>query len=186
MNDTRQAIMNHAENLVRTKGANGFSYADLAQKLDIRKASIHYHFATKNELLENLIQRYYERHMQSLSDIDGLAHPQAKLAAFVDIYKQGVKTDALCLCGMLTLDSGALTGNMREQLDLFFQDTAAWLTTVCDEGQSEAQWQLNADAALEAKAFLALVQGAQLISRHASKPVAMFEEIVNQKLVSYS
>lgn len=178
--------MNHAEDLVRTKGANGFSYADLAKKLDIRKASIHYHFATKNELLQNLIQRYYDRHMQALSNIAGLAYPHEKLEAFVDVYRQGVKTNALCLCGMLTLDSDALTGKMREQLDVFFQDTAAWLTTVYQEGEVKARWQFSADPESEAKAFLALVQGAQLISRHASMPVEMFDEIVNQKVESYS
>lgn len=186
MSDTKQAIMNHAELLVRTKGANGFSYADLAAKLDIRKASIHYHFSTKSDLLQNLIQRYYDQHMHTLDDFAQLGHPREKLVAFVDVYKQGVESNALCLCGMLTLDNGALTEQMRKKLALFFQDTEGWLTSVFREGQSEAGWQLNAEPEIEAKAFLALVQGAQLISRNASKSTEMFENTVNQKLDSYS
>lgn len=178
--------MNHAEILVRTKGANGFSYADLATKLNIRKASIHYHFSTKNDLLQNLIERYYDQHMHTLDDLAQLSHPLDKLKAFVDVYKQGLKIDALCLCGMLTLDNGALTEQMREKLDLFFQDTEMWLTTLFQEGQSQAQWKLGANPEYEAKAFLALVQGAQLISRNAQKPIEMFENTVNQKLDSYS
>lgn len=185
MSDTRQAIMNHGEYLVRTKGANGFSYADLANKLGIRKASIHYYFPSKNDLLDSLLESYHERHMHALEEFAQLVSAREKLLAFVNIYRQGLLIGALCLCGMFTLDSSSLTLQMRKKLDSFFQDTEIWLANVFREGHSQNQWQLVDTPELEAKAFLALVQGAQIISRNASKEVEKFDTIVQQQLDRY-
>jgi TetR/AcrR family transcriptional repressor of nem operon len=44
-----------AEQLVQTRGFNGFSYADIAAEIGISKASLHYHFPTKAMLGERLI-----------------------------------------------------------------------------------------------------------------------------------
>ncbi|MEM7125094.1 MAG: TetR/AcrR family transcriptional regulator [Chloroflexota bacterium] len=185
MSNTRQNIMHHAEQLVRTKGANGFSYADLATRLNIRKASIHYHFPSKNDLLHNLIQNYRVRFMRELGELAKLSAPQEKLVGFVDLYRQGLNTDTLCLCGMLTLDSGALTESMQQDLDTFFQSLEAWLAQVFEEGLKEEGWVLSASPESEANALLALVQGAQLIARNAEEEVEKFNRIVEPQIERY-
>ena len=55
------AILDVAERLVQTRGFNGFSYADVASELAVTKASLHYHFPSKAELGEALIDRYATR-----------------------------------------------------------------------------------------------------------------------------
>jgi len=52
------AILDVAEQLAQTRGYNGFSYADIALKLGVTKASLHYHFSSKAELGRALIERY--------------------------------------------------------------------------------------------------------------------------------
>ena len=42
--ETKDKIRNLAEELIRTKGYNAFSYADLSAPLQIKNAAIHYHF----------------------------------------------------------------------------------------------------------------------------------------------
>ena len=44
--DTRISLLDSAERAVRQRGFDGFSYADLSKEIGIRKASIHYHFAS--------------------------------------------------------------------------------------------------------------------------------------------
>jgi TetR/AcrR family transcriptional repressor of nem operon len=56
--DTPQRILDVAEQLVQTRGFNGFSYADIAAAVGLTKATLHYHFATKAELGRRLIERY--------------------------------------------------------------------------------------------------------------------------------
>ncbi|MEM7029442.1 MAG: TetR/AcrR family transcriptional regulator [Chloroflexota bacterium] len=182
---TRQEIMNHAEYLVRTKGANGFSYADLATKLGIRKASIHYHFSSKNILLQSLIQNYHEQMMTMLNELTQSDNVLDQLNGFVDIYKQGLIDDTLCLCGMLTLDRQALPPAMQAMLTDFFQDIEQWLTKLFQDGQQQGQWSWMNQPELEAKAFLSLVQGAQIISRSASEGEGEFDKIVQNQLIRY-
>ena len=50
--DTPRASSTVAERLVQVRGFNGFSYADVADELDITKAALHYHFPGKAELGE--------------------------------------------------------------------------------------------------------------------------------------
>ena len=55
--DTRTALLESAERTARQRGYDGFSYADLADDVGIRKASIHHHFPTKATLALALIER---------------------------------------------------------------------------------------------------------------------------------
>ena len=44
---THDSLIELTDTLIQQNGYQGFSYADLAKTLGIRKASIHYHFQTK-------------------------------------------------------------------------------------------------------------------------------------------
>ena len=55
--DTQDLLLTEAERLVRTRGFDAMSFADLAVAADIRKASVHYHFPTKADLAAKLIAR---------------------------------------------------------------------------------------------------------------------------------
>lgn len=47
---TYDRLLECADTCIQENGFEGFSYADLAKTLGIRKASIHHHFPTKNDL----------------------------------------------------------------------------------------------------------------------------------------
>ena len=183
MSNTRDDILSHAEHLARSRGANGFSYADLASELGIKKASVHYHFSTKADLLHGLIETYRDRFKVALAAF-GQEPPRAKLAGLVDLYARGLREGELCLCGMLTLDITSLPEPARESLNGFFRDTEAWLTQAFKEGK-EIGWQLEGKPEQEAKAFLALVQGAQLTTRAAEEGTKLFRAVVNSQIDRY-
>ena len=69
--NTSERILDVAERLVQTRGFNAFSYADIADALDITKASLHYHFSSKAELGKRLIERYEKNFLKALGQIDG-------------------------------------------------------------------------------------------------------------------
>lgn len=50
VNSTREIIVDLALKLIQKKGYSSFSYDDIAKKLNITKAAIHYHFANKEDL----------------------------------------------------------------------------------------------------------------------------------------
>ena len=59
--ETAEQILDLAETLIQTRGYSAFSYQDISDALGIRKASIHYHFASKTDLGIAVVDRYVER-----------------------------------------------------------------------------------------------------------------------------
>src|SRR5271165_3942584 len=126
---TAQRILDVAEQLVQSRGYNGFSYADIAGELGITKASLHYHFASKAELGEALIERYTARFTQALEGIDSTSPGAgAKLEAYVGLYTDVLRGDRMCLCGMLAAEYETLPQPMRGSVIRFFDGNVAWLT----------------------------------------------------------
>ncbi len=56
--DTKLKILDTAQELIQKLGVNAMSYADISTAVGIRKASIHYHFPSKEDLLVSLLERY--------------------------------------------------------------------------------------------------------------------------------
>lgn len=62
---TRQKILDAALDLFSTQGFEATSVSQIADRVGIRKASMYSHFASKQEILESLMQetmKHYERH----------------------------------------------------------------------------------------------------------------------------
>ncbi|NJK45439.1 MAG: TetR/AcrR family transcriptional regulator [Pleurocapsa sp. SU_196_0] len=64
---TAERVLDVAQHLVQTRGFNGFSYADIAARLGIRNAAIHYHYPSKADLGQALARRYRQTFARSLS-----------------------------------------------------------------------------------------------------------------------
>src|SRR4051812_47164725 len=58
--DTRTRILDAAQALVQRLGANAVSYQHISAAVGIRKASIHHHFPTKDDLIKALVRRHSE------------------------------------------------------------------------------------------------------------------------------
>ena len=67
--ETAQQILDLAETLIQTRGYSAFSYQDIADRLGIRKASIHYHFPSKTDLGIAVVDRYAARFGAALASI---------------------------------------------------------------------------------------------------------------------
>ena len=125
---TAARILDVAEQLVQVRGFNGFSYADIAAELQITKAALHYHFASKAALGEALIARYAGRFMGALASpgaADGTA--RAKLDAYAGLYLQVLRNRKMCLCGMLAAEYQTLPQPMQDAVIRFFDQNESWL-----------------------------------------------------------
>jgi TetR/AcrR family transcriptional repressor of nem operon len=65
--ERKKEILEVAAELLQTHSFGSFSYADLSERLAISKASIHHHFATKQELTRALVERYRESRRRFLA-----------------------------------------------------------------------------------------------------------------------
>ncbi len=125
------AILDIAERLAQTRGYNGFSYADIAAELGVTKASLHYHFPSKESLGSALIERYEAVFGSALESIDQTGcKPQEKMQLYVNLYESVIQNDRMCLCGMLAAEFATLPAPMQAELKRFFDMNERWLTTV--------------------------------------------------------
>lgn len=133
--DTRSLILQEAEFLIRTRGYSAFSYADLAERMAITKASVHYHFPTKEDLIVVLVREYILRFVATLARIRRQhAGPGDRLRAYAHLFLDGFEKGMLPLCGALSAERSALPESMRPQVQDFFQIHLDWLGGVLEEG----------------------------------------------------
>jgi TetR/AcrR family transcriptional regulator, transcriptional repressor for nem operon len=164
--DTASRILDVAERLVQSRGFNAFSYADVASELAVTKASLHYHYPGKAELGEALIARYAQRFGEALTAIDAQGgDAAARLAAYAAIYGDVLRSERMCLCGMLAADYETLPPPMQEAVIRFFDENTAWLAGVIEQGVQEGTLRSSGSPEEAAQALLGGLEGAMLVAR---------------------
>jgi TetR/AcrR family transcriptional regulator, transcriptional repressor for nem operon len=164
--DTAAQILDAAERLVQERGFNGFSYADIASELGVTKAALHYHFASKADLGDALIERYAERFFAALTSVEGDdIDAVEKLRAYAKLYADVFRNDRMCLCGMLAADYATLPDPMRERVVKFFDDNEVWLTRVLEEGRAKGTIGFEGSARPVARTLIGGLEGAMLVAR---------------------
>lgn len=182
--NTSDKILDSARTLIITGGYNGFSYADIAQIIGIRKASIHHHFPSKVDLVCALISLYRNQMETGISAIDQqLADPHAKLCAYAGYWEKCIldASAPFCICALLASELPALPDELRVEIKTFFSTLSAWLASVFERGTQQKRLQIFNDPNVEAESFMATIHGAMLSARAYGDP-KMFGIIVNPLL----
>ena len=185
--DTKTALLDSAERAARTRGFDGFSYADLAEDVGIRKASIHHHFPTKAALSVALMQRYYIELEKTCAGIDAAeTSGGARLSALIDIYRNALDGGkSLCLCVSLSTSRESLPPEVITQISRFRVMMIHWLKTTFETGKSDSTIAGVDDPTKEAAATLPLLEGAQLAARAEENPI-LFETALQLLLQRFS
>ena len=179
MRDTRAELLMQAETLVRSRGYAGFSYADLAEAVGIRKASIHHHFPTKVDLGAALVAAYDARYSEGMTAIRA-ATPDApqRITAYGRFYLGGVEQGLGCLCAALAIEGEALPERLRGDIAAFFRRHLDWLEDVLREGVADGSLRAGIDPARHARSILATLEGALLMERLFASPAAFGDTLV--------
>jgi TetR/AcrR family transcriptional repressor of nem operon len=167
--DTRTLILDAAQDLIQRLGANAVSYQHLSDAVGIRKASIHYHFPTKQDLLEALIGRY---HAYFLGLVDRIVAEESDPARMLDRYvelfeatlREG-KHDKACLCGMLGAELASLGDEAARGVRHFFKENQERLAAILKRGRDARAFGFTGDPAALAGLIFAALEGAVLLVR---------------------
>jgi len=169
--ETSQRILDVAERLVQTRGFNGFSYADVAEALEVTKASLHYHFPSKADLGRRLMERYEAAFLEALKGIEAAGgNARAKLERYARIYAGVLRNNRMCLCGMLASDYGTLPKAMKEAVKHFFDENERWLVAVLEAGRAAGELQFKGPALQAARLIVGSLEGAMMLARSYGEP----------------
>lgn len=162
---TRDALVHAAESLMRTKGYAAFSYADLAEMVGIKKASIHHHFPTKEELGIAIVEEYvarvrseFERIEREFPDVAG------RVAGFFLAFRASGAGGLLPLCGALAAEMAALPSGLQQLTHRFFDLQLRWLTAILDEGVANGEIPPGRGTRKKAFLLLSVLEGASFIN----------------------
>ena len=165
--NTKRSIMDLAESFLQEKGFNGFSYAHIAKKLDVKNAAIHYHFPSKEALVAEVIQRYRDRFKLWINNsrVKNLS-PQEKLDWFFSIYTNTrADNGKVCLAGSLETEFNSLPDSIREQTQALTHELLTWLQATLQEGREAGVFHFSGDPADKAALILSSLQGGLQMAR---------------------
>lgn len=165
--DTKTALLDAAETAARRRGFDGFSYADLADAVGIRKASIHYHFPTKPDLSLALIHRYTKAFF---ADLDHITETQTtgagRLEALIEIYRTALSGgESVCLCVSFSAHADPLPDAVLSDIRSFREGVIAWIADAVKLAHDDGTVQPAGLSEQDAPGVLALLEGAQLAAR---------------------
>jgi len=173
-----------AQSLLAVRGYNGFSYADISERVRISKPSVHHHFASKSDLVRTVVRRYRDGARAGMATLEQqITDPLAQLHAYVGYWAACIRdgTAPFCICAMLAAEMPTLPPEVAEEVRGHFDDLARWLQAVLERGVADEVFHLRGPAHAEALAFMASVHGAMLAAR-AHGDSALFSTIMKPVL----
>lgn len=176
---TANRIIAAGRQLIMRRGYSGFSYADVAEAINIRKASIHHHFPAKSDLVIAVLNEWQEAFDADVASLQASgADAIAQLRAYIGHWERCIADDTapFCVAGMLGAELPSLPQEVAQAVKTFFDSLISWLEQVLESGAKNDLIKLDSSTQTEATTFVSLVYGAMLATR-AHGNVALFKDV---------
>jgi len=168
----REKILQAAEKRVRAAGFAEMSFRDVASDVGIKSASVHYHFPTKAELGEALVEEYTTRFNAFLVQLDTEALLPA-IRSYIALYAKALILDeAICLCAIMGAEAIGLPREINEKTRTFFEMNLVWLENLFGK-------HLGASNRPLAAMVVSALEGAIIVSS-ASKDRKIFDDVAEE------
>jgi TetR/AcrR family transcriptional repressor of nem operon len=179
--DTKTRILDTAQELIQRRGLNAMSFQDLSDAVGIRKASVHHHFATKNDMVASLLVRYLENFDSAVdrvmsSRVSGLSKLERYCNLFLETLQSGGQ-DKGCLCGMLMMEMTSLDDPSMVLVRQFVRSNGRRIEAMVREGVEDGSIAIRGSVSGTARLLLAALEGSLLVARCEGGPKQLAENI---------
>lgn len=179
--DTKTRILDTAQELIQRRGLNAMSFQDLSDAVGIRKASVHHHFATKNDMVASLLVRYLENFDSAVdrvmsSRVSGLNKLERYCNLFLETLQSGGQ-DKGCLCGMLMVEMASLDDPSMVLVRQFVRSNWRRIEVMVREGVEDGSIAIRGSVSGTARLLLAALEGSLLVARCDGGPKQLAENI---------
>ncbi|PWV56664.1 TetR/AcrR family transcriptional regulator [Chitinophaga sp. S165] len=179
MQDTKERIISLADQLIKTRGYNAFSYKDISDPLEIKNAAIHYHFPTKTDLGIAVVDIEVERFTTQTAKL--AAQPEDKQLKFLfDTFNKKNKEGMVCLMGSLSPDYETFPTVLQEKVTSMSSAFLDWTAGCLERGREKGLFRFDGDAYDRALLVMSNLLASLLLSRVMGNKI--FGRITNQLL----
>jgi len=164
--NTRDDLLACAEDLIRTHGYSGYSYADAAERVGVRKATIHYYFPTKQDLTLAALQAYRDRYKMAMTSIENdFDNALDRIDAYAKLYLLGVEKGLGCLCSALSAELENLPDDLKRGTASFFREHLDWIERVIAKGREKGEISADFTNVGAARLVISSLEGALMMER---------------------
>ncbi len=133
---TREEIIKVGDELIRGRGYHAFSFSDISKALDIKNASIHYHFPSKTDLGVAVVQQHIEKLDKLIASVEG-KNPLVQLKAFLSVYTHTRVGNKICIVGSMAVALTTVDEVMSKEVKILVGKVIHWLTEILEEGRAQ-------------------------------------------------
>jgi TetR/AcrR family transcriptional regulator, transcriptional repressor for nem operon len=181
--DTRTQILDTAQDLIQRVGVNAMSYQDISEAVGIRKASIHYYFPAKDDLVAVLLDRYNDYFLRLVDGIVAQSESaEVKLRRYCSLFEATLNSgdgDKVCLCGMVGAELATLKHPLVERVTAFYRNNEVRLVALLTQGKESGEFRFAGEIPAMATLIFSLLEGGFLVAR-AHGGSAQYRAIVEQ------
>ena len=166
--ETAERILDTANTLLIDRGYSAFSYADIANTVKIRKASIHHHFPTKAGLVVAVLRRHRARISVGMKTLDDqVNNPLVRIKNYFKHWEGCIEGGTLSFCvgALLGAEMPSLPEEVQAEVRLHFSMLTEWFERTLKAGSKAHAIHLQGTAATEAQMLIAVLHGAMLSAR---------------------
>lgn len=183
--DTKSSILSIARNLMRQLGYNAFSYADIARKLEIKNAAIHYHYPAKADLLADVMETYISEYLQlgkqlAAANLD----PCQKLQQYIAKYSVLTSQDSICIIGSVASDYNTLPESVKAKVAQLINLVIGMVEKTLQEGKEEGVFRFPEPPRVRALLIMTnLAAGVQLARISGKEDFIAIEKAIVDQLI---
>jgi TetR/AcrR family transcriptional repressor of nem operon len=166
--ETAERILNAANALLTDRGYSAFSYADIAEAVKIRKASIHHHFPTKAGLVVAVLRRHRANISAGMKTLEEtIEDPLARLKNYFKYWEGCIEGNTLSFCigALLGAEMPSLPEEVQAEVRLHFSMLTEWFERTLKSGSRTRTIHLHGSTAMEAQMLIAVLHGGMLSAR---------------------
>jgi len=166
--ETAERILDAANTLLIDRGYSAFSYADIAETVKVRKASIHYHFPTKAGLVVAVLRRHRARISEGMKALDNqIEIPLIRIRNYFKYWEGCIegRTLSFCIGALLGAEMPSLPEEVQAEVRLHFSTLTEWFERTLKAGTKARALRLQGTVATEAQMLIAVLHGAMLSAR---------------------
>lgn len=165
MGDTKEKIVALARDYFQNVGFQSFSFQDIADDLGIKKASVHYHYPSKDELGLEILEVYYKDFEEYKKNIKERSS-RVRLFGLFKLYEgYAGENGRICPFGVVGTEYHVLSQTIRDKTRVLHNQHRDFLIQTLQDGIKDGSFTLTLGVRDTADLFMSAIQGAMQISR---------------------
>ncbi len=186
-NLTRNKIMDVAQQMVLNVGLSGTSVERVIEQADVTKSTFFYHFKTKHQLAESLLQRYASEDREHFSEFmqkaqqlsrDPLQQLLIFVGLFIDMTKQLEDPFPGCLYASYCYQSGAISAEMLDTMATMMHYWRQQLSELIDDISQLYPAKIPVESSQVADHVLTTFEGAFILAKIMNEPKLASEQLI--------